>query len=277
MLLACLRPWHTLALTSPQITGVGVADGTVRLSWTSVSDAYEVQSSTDLASASWRTVLATSRNNVELPQGGAARFFRVVATDTNAVSLLVTATNMSTGDVFRFASQPHTNTDWVLTVATNIAGVDVLQVTLPTAELQKFDVQFDPTGGFTIVSTNGEPSGYGGWLASTPGPGSTEVSYTGFLTNGTTTVTFAAVTDPGIGPIIAAILLVAPAICLAEIVLTGIQCYNASQAAQQACALSFPFPKHLAWIKQNVVFSMAWTPTISINCRTECSWGPCIQ
>jgi hypothetical protein len=66
----------------------------------------------------------------------------------------------------------------------------------PVAELQKFDIAFDAAGGFTIVTTNGNPGGSGGVMNSVPGPGPNQTTFSGFLTNGSDMVLFSSVAGP---------------------------------------------------------------------------------
>ncbi len=198
-LLICCCPRPTAAGTPPEITSVAAAKGTVRLTWTGDAYAYEVQTTTSLQSPNWLSVVATARTNAALPLGGNAAFFRVVTPETNVASLVITTTNLATGDVYTFTREPQTNADLVFdNFADTNAATPVMEV-LAAADVQQFDFQFDGTGGFLIVSSNGTPSGFGGVMFVSPGPGSTQTSFQGLLTNGVGAVSFSAVADSAPG------------------------------------------------------------------------------
>ncbi len=198
-LLACFCPRQTAAGTPPQIASVATVNGKVLLTWTGDAYAYEVQSTPSLQAPNWLSVLATTRTNAAIPLGGNAAFFRILTPETNASSLVVTTTNLATGDVFTFTREPQTNADLVFDNFADTNAAAPVMETLAAADTQQFDFWFDGTGGFLIVSSNGTPSGFGGVMFISPGPGSTQTSFQGLLTNDVAAVSFFAIADSAPG------------------------------------------------------------------------------
>ena len=271
-LLLCHCPWQTVAVTPPRITSAGVAGGKINLNWTGDSLSYEVQRTASLAAPNWTSVLATFRTNVLMPLNGDESFFRVVDPKTNTSSLVLTATNLTTGASVTFTLLPRTNSDLLFSAPTNGTGFDQVLVVFPSAELRKFDVSFDDVGGFAIV-TNGAPATYGGWWAKSPGPGKDEMSYSGFATNGADLFAFSGVTDPSpdgdaLSGLIGAMqwLYCAPGFAAQQL-----SCAAACSAQAIACAFQFP-PKasYCKFVTQITWSPAAQAPTCSATCDHGC-------
>jgi hypothetical protein len=188
-------PHRRLATAAPQISSVALSQGQINLAWTGAAGSYQVQVTTNLTDGPWIPLVDTGRTNVLVPIRNTSGFLRVVDPGTNAVSLVATTTNLVTGEVLAFTLLPRTNADWVFNGPTNYNGLDQVQALLTGADLQNFDLVYDGRGGFTVVTTNGQPTGAGGWLNSTPGPGLNQVTYSGLVTNGTSAATFAGTVD----------------------------------------------------------------------------------
>jgi hypothetical protein len=92
--------------------------------------------------------------------------------------------------------QPQTNTDLVFeNLADTNASVSVRSI-YSGADLTLLDLRFDNGGGFSFVTTNGEPTGSGGFVSLSSGPGAGQITYSGLLSNDTSTVLFSTVTTP---------------------------------------------------------------------------------
>lgn len=224
-----------------QITNSGLLNGKIMLAWTASANSYQVQRTESLASPNWTTVLASVRTNAALPLEGRSGYFRVRNANPSSSALVLTMTNLMTTDVLTLTLQTRTNTDLVFNLPPGANGVDVTQLIFPASELQKFDIAFHSEGDFTIV-TNGEPTAWGGSWTTLAGPGTNEITYQGYLTNGADVVMFTAVTDPE--PIEEVINGVVGTInwwrCSPVFAGPWLQCAGACTAQAVACAFNFP-------------------------------------
>jgi hypothetical protein len=250
---ACLE--QTAAQVAPRITPTSSANGKVGLVWTGDSEHYQVQSLTNLSASAWSPLFETARTNVEIPLNGNSGFLRVVGASTNLGSLVINATNVATGDTFTYTLLPRTNSNWVFNGPTNYQGVDHVQFVLSTDDLRNEDILFDGEF-FTLMATNGLPAGYGGWVTSSAGPGANEVTYHGYVTNGTTMVTFSAVNDPNPLAVLLVIVVIAAVACAVEII----------AAALVTCALLVP-------IKAITCFFQSKQPKATLRLFPQFNYG----
>ncbi|HLH52571.1 MAG TPA: hypothetical protein VKY92_03055 [Verrucomicrobiae bacterium] len=222
------------AQAAQQITKVSTSGGNLQLQWSGQSDLYEVQTTASLSEPNWVPIFNTAGTNALLSSAAGSGFYRVMAAGTSSGPLIISMTNLTTGDIITWTSQLHTNhSDWVFDGPTNWNGA-APQIVFPSDQFTNFDVVYGAGGSFTIV-TNGQSTGYGGWVTTTPGPGPGEVTHTGLLTNGTAAVSFSAVDDPSVVIVILGIAAVVAVLALAEAVLT---CVASSVAGSVSCALS---------------------------------------
>ena len=182
-----------------RINETSVSNGKLEINWVGSADSFEVQRSDSLGSSGWQAVLATARTNAAIPLASQASFFRVVNPKTNGVTLLMSITNLSDGQWLTSTLLPQTNADLVFNIPTNSGGGGSFPVVYPYAEQRKFDVWLDHDGVYTqfkLAPTNGASPTTGGWWMTSPGPGLTEVTYDGLVTNESGVFGFSAVTDP---------------------------------------------------------------------------------
>ena len=252
------------------MTQVSFSGNTLNLAWTGDSTSYKVQSTPGLAKPSWVGSVNTARTNIVLPVVGDSAFFRVVPADTNQSSVVLTVTNMTSGDVITFTNVAQTNADLVFNGPANWndSGLQV-QMVFPAAELQKFDIAVDNQGGFVLV-TNGQSFGWGGSLTSTPGPGTNQITFTGYATNYTGAYTISAITDPDdwgvFGGLIGSMCWL---ICQPGFALQGIGCASACSSKAFECALQLKFSYC------NFVTSIDGSGilTNNVNCIANCQTG----
>jgi hypothetical protein len=194
-LLAASYYRSSFAVDQPQIIGFEAKGGKFQISWTGNSWSYDVQSSPDLGS-NWHTVYSTSRTNAALAQNGNAGFFRIVDPTTNFTSLVLNLTNLSSAGSLTLKLVPPIDSasDLTFELPDDGSGLGRLMV-IPRAALQETDVALDTNGGFIFV-TNGVSTGIGGELTALPGPGTNDLTVTGYMTNGNEVVAFSAVSDP---------------------------------------------------------------------------------
>jgi hypothetical protein len=178
----------------PLVNRVSLSGNSLGLAWTGNSTSYQLQITTNLTAPDWIPVLETARTNASVPVVAKAAFFRVVPPSTNQGSVVLTITNLSTGDWDIFTNVPQSNGDLLFDGMTNGTSVQDI-IDFPASELEKFDVAFDGQGGFTLV-TNSHALSWGGTVSSTQGPGPNEITYTGIATNSVASYSFTAVTDP---------------------------------------------------------------------------------
>lgn len=195
LLLACMISQLASHAAPLQITDSHLQDGAIALAWTGNAYNYEVQTTGNLADPHWTTVLATVRTNAILPLAGNASYYRLQDASASPGSLTLNMTNLTTGDELTISLEPQTNTDMVFDLPSGANGVDLTQLVFAGSELQEFDVAFPAPGEFTIV-TNGTPTSWVGAWTSSPGSGTNEITYQGYLTDGTDMVMFSADTDP---------------------------------------------------------------------------------
>jgi len=248
------RPWVFLLLLSlPKLGSQALASEPLRLTaaalqgralslgWIGQATSYEVQSSLQLATPQWSTILATTRTNAAVAVSHKAAFFRVVPADTNRSSLVLNVTNELTGDTVAFTDVLQTNADLLFNGPTNWDGSGLpVQMIFPTAERDRFDIAFDGEGGFNLV-TNAQSIGWGGWMTQTPGPGPSDLTYAGYLTNSTSVFTFTAVTDPTPeGDLLGGLIGAASWLyCLPGFAVQQVQCASACTSKAIACAFQF--------------------------------------
>ena len=137
------------------------------------------------------------------------------------------------GSRSRILQQSPNRSSGCVAVETNWNGA-APQIVFPSDQFTNFDVVYGAGGGFTLV-TNGQPTGYGGWVTTVPGPGPGEVTHTGMLTNATTVVSFSAIDDPNIVIVILGVAAVVAVLALAEAVLT---CAVTAIAGTVSCAFA---------------------------------------
>lgn len=253
------------------ITGSRFQDGKLQLEWTTNAYSYQVQRADSPVSTNWTTVLASVRTNVAVPLDGTSGFFRVRSTATDASTLTITMTNLTTGDNLTLIQEPRTNGDIVADMPAGTGGVDLTQLIFDSAELAKFDVAFTGNGGFTLL-TNGTACGWGGYWDTTNGPDTNDLTYTGYLTNETDTVMFTAVTDPE--PIEQVVSSIVGTInwwrCSAQFALPWLQCAQACTAQAISCTLSWPPRGSYCEFKTHVTMALDG----NVNCgTTECLHG----
>jgi hypothetical protein len=222
------------AQDAQQITRVSTSGGNLQLQWSGQSDLYEVQTTESLSRPNWVPLVNTAATNTLITSFGDSGFFRVMAAPTNSGPLIISVTNLTTGDIITLTSQPRTNhSNWVFDGPTNWNGANP-EIVFPSDQFTNFDAAYTVDGGFTLL-TNGQPTGYGGWVTTTPGPGPGEVTHTGVLTNATTLVSFSAVDDPTLVIVILGVVAVVAVLALTEAVLT---CAATAVAGSLSCVFS---------------------------------------
>lgn len=266
----CEFPRATLAVDSPKITQVTKAGGTLSLVWTGNSPGYEVQSTTNLGSPDWLPVLETDRTNAALSVSAPSAFYRVVPPDTNQTTVVLSVTNETTGDTVIFTELPQTNADLVFDGPTNYNGSGFqVQMIFPATEMQKYDIALDDQGDFTLV-TNAQLIGWGGWVTSVAGPGTNEITYSGYATNYTGTFTFSAVTDPDEGNVFGGLIgAMCWLWCDPGFAVQGLGCSAACTSRAIACAFSL----HQSYCNFVTSIDASGILTNNINCLANCQTG----
>jgi hypothetical protein len=269
--LLCDFPRPTLGVEQPQVTQVTLGSGRLSLVWTGNSAAYEVQGTTNLAAPNWLTVLDTARTNAAVSAVAPTAFFRVVPPDTNFNSVVLNVTNETTGDTVMFTQLPQTNADLVFDGPTNYNGSGFqVQMIFPATELQKFDIAFDNQGDFTLV-TNAQSIGWGGFISSVAGPGTNEITYSGYATNYTGVFTFSAVTDPdegnAFGGFIGAMCWL---YCAPGFAAKNLGCASACTLQAITCAFSGFRPSYCNFV---TTIDGSGILTNNINCVASCQTG----
>jgi len=260
LILSCI---HVAADPTPlQITDASLLDGTLALAWSPGGNSYEVQRTDSLAAPNWTTVLATVRTNAAFPLTGTSGYYRLQNPATNSDSLVLTMTNLTTADSLTLSLEPQTNTDLVFDLPSGANGVGLTQIIVAGTELQKFDIAF-PSDGFFTIETNGVATAWGGSWTNSPGPGTNEITYQGYLTNGVDVVMFSA--EGVIGGIIGTINWWR---CSGQFAAPYLQCQAACTSQALACAFQFQG----SYCKFVTHVTVAFDG--SINCGTyECLHG----
>lgn len=230
----------TLASEPLQLTG-SISDRAVHLSWMGQALSYEVQSTLELSTPQWSTVLATTRTNAALAVSHNAAFFRVVPAETNRSTLVLSVTNEITGESVTFTNLLQPNADLLFNGPGDWGGTGLqAQMIFPAAERDKFDIEYIGDGGFNLI-TNAHSIGWGGWFTQNPGPGPSDLTYSGHLTNSAGVFTFSAVTDPAPGGDVLGGLVGAACwlYCLPGFAAQQLQCAGACSTKAIACAFQF--------------------------------------
>ena len=251
----------------PKVTQVTLSGTTLNLAWTGNSTSYLVEKTTTLAAPDWHSAALTARTNIALALTDVSAFFRVAPASTNQSSIVLSVTNMATGDTVTFTNVPQTNADLVFNDPNSSSPQS--QMIFPATELQKFDVSFDNQGGFSLV-TNGQSFGWGGRIISTPGPGTNQITFSGYGTNYAGTYTVSAVTDPDEGDFFGGFIgSMCWLYCLPGLAGAQLGCAAACTSQATACA----FQLKASYCKFVETIDGSGILTNNIKCNYDCQHG----
>jgi hypothetical protein len=251
----------------PKVTEVTLSGTTLNHAWTGNSTSYLVEKATTLAAPDWRSAALTARTNIALGVTDGSAFFRVAPASTNQSSIVLNVTNTATGDTVTFTNVPQTNADLVFNDPTSSSPQ--MQMIFPATELQKFDIVFDNQGGFSLV-TNAQSFGWGGRIISTPGPGTNQMTFSGFATNYAGSYAVSAVTDPDEGGVLGGLIgSMCWLYCLPGLAGAQLGCAAACTSQATSCALQFK----ASYCKFVETIDASGILTNNITCNYDCQHG----
>jgi hypothetical protein len=267
LVLFCASATSSLAGEPPTVTQVALSGTTLSLAWTGNSPSYQVQSTPSLTTPDWHLAALTVRTNIALSVTDDSAFFRIASGSTNQSSIVLTVTNTSTGDTVTFTNVPQTNADLVFKDPNSTSPE--YHMIFPAAELQKFDIALDSQGGFALVK-NAQPFGWGGQIISAPGPGTNQITFSGYATNYAGTYTVSAVTDPDEGGFLGGFIgSMCWLYCLPGLV--GAQLGCAAACVSQATTCAFQFKGSYCKLVETIDGSGILTN--NIKCSYDCQHG----